>query len=480
MHDWFAGKTSSFLNQACTWGYRLLAGVEKHAAEQQKRYAAYQALFEHRHEGHYGADRRFASAAEFFDFSGQEGPRVLLPGLDTPQESTGWGGWGTIRAVARSRLGRALSNSPLRGFCPGERLSDAAIRHCEQVTQGDLAQRLSASSALPSAVSLSDFAEAGELEPILLLGQVHLSLPWSAAKTQSDVRSSLICGPTSADDYDRATADEAFPAAEARLVEAALTKSGADFDRWHKNVRQHACLALVGATRRTGKAREQAERRGKRIYCALLWRSYRMMSRCYGMLMYCANQALRQHASEERRLRESWVFGQMHRPQVYLAGLPLDFFGPAQFRWIWAPLMELWESAVVDCQRYDFIPALLGIHGTLHRDKRAADRAGKARRKANGAARVDVNHLPERTAGTPEEPCDDEVPRRLSSNTCPTCGGPLKDHKLIEGSDSRLATRNRGEVLVELYCGRCDVRRPFVLNAEDVERKLSRKPSRRR
>ena len=162
------------------------------------------------------------------------------------------------------------------------------------------------------------------------------------------------------------------------LLNAARTKTPRAFDSWLAKVREHRYLALVGGTRLSGDAREEASAQAQRIYCALLWLAYQRMARCYAALMLLVS--LDADLNEDLKLtaEERWLFRQWHFPQLYLAGLPLDFLGKAQLRWVIPRLHRLWANRVLEAEQYDVLTDLLGIYGALVLNRREADRREKA------------------------------------------------------------------------------------------------------
>jgi len=111
--------------------------------------------------------------------------------------------------------------------------------------------------------------------------------------------------------------------------------------------------------------------------------AYSLMSRCWGALMLLVYVAFylegeRQAISEEQRWLERWRFRQLHFPQLYLAGLPLDFLGVPQLRWVFPALQRLWANEIIDPECYDTVTDRLGYLGEVARERRKADRERKS------------------------------------------------------------------------------------------------------
>jgi hypothetical protein len=291
-------------------------------------------------------------------------------------------------------------------------------------------------------------------------GRQRTSLPWDAQAAEEKVRSALIYGPTSAAEYVDACNDSCFGTAEAQLVKAAArANSPKDFDRWVTNVRQHKYLQLVGGTRLRGPAREDAARRGRALYCALLCKSYRLASQCYGALMGVVLAAMVRRPGVEMGDAEVWLFAQRHFPQVHFAGLPFDFLERPQLQWVLHTLHGLWAGEVVNPEEYDVVTTLLGLQGDVTRARRKADRDSKDRSRGTRASARDVGTLVDAAARPPRELCKDEEPRPLHSADCPVCGTRL-DSLEYRGSSGG------GRVLVSLYCRQC--RRRDLYSIEDI------------
>ncbi len=375
LEHWFDDAPTAFLEDACARGYQLLSAMEKHTKEKQDLYRAHLALFRNRHAGHVGMGRRFRHPTDFVDLSNPQDPGLLLLGLE-PSEPPAPGPRGSAHKTARELLRAALPRPSADSRGERGRLSSAPIRFAEDLVKASFA-RGPQTTGLHSALMLP-LTEAGEVARALRFGTLRRSRSWDAAKAEAKVRGALIYGLTSEEEYAVAIKDDCYVEAEARIVDAASARSPEEFDHWLKNVREHKYLQLLGCAHRKGKAKEDAACRARAIYCALLWKSYQLMSQCYGMLMYFVAQAMCSPGVAPEDL-EVWLFSQRHFPYVHFAGLPFDFLEKPQFRWISRALHELWRDLVVDPQAYDTITNLLGIYGDLARDRRTADKGVKER-----------------------------------------------------------------------------------------------------
>jgi hypothetical protein len=100
--------------------------------------------------------------------------------------------------------------------------------------------------------------------------------------------------------------------------------------------------------------------------------AYDRMARCYGALMLLVYVDFCLHGERDPSPEERWRFRQWHFPQLYLAGLPLDFMEKPQLRWIIRGLRKFWDERVMEPARYDTFTDLLGVYGALVRSRRKA------------------------------------------------------------------------------------------------------------
>ncbi len=286
---------------------------------------------------------------------------------------------------------------------------------------------------------------------------------WVGAITK--IRTALIHGPVSKKDFALALKYKSLQRPFFRhLGEATNTKTPCEFDRWMKNVREHRYLTLVGGSRLKGRAREKAIIRAQRLYCALTWLAYEQMARCYGALMLDIYGHFCLRKDPEPSLEERWLFGQWHLPQLYLAGLPLDFLGRSQIRWVFRKLRKFWYGGVYDPDPYDEVTDLLGLFGTLVQDRREADRAWKKRPPVQYHLTADPQSPPDE--GVEEDTGvqgvgEQETVRALESRHCPRCGEILQIGEIKDMTD-------RSRAVVRLDCPECYLDRLFWLNLDDL------------
>jgi hypothetical protein len=480
-------RSPPFLDLACAEGYELLSRVERHSAQLRELYLVARALFRNRGAGHARVARQFNHTIDFADIRPGRVPMVISPLLGCGDDKTRHES-GAPFAVAQNllRSGLARRAEEAVGFKDVREVYESALLgpHHPHIFGGPRRR-----------FPLHRLPYRGDIDLVFTDGLERLP-GWDWDDASEKVRSALIYGPVAASDFQRVTRDGArFDRFFEGVRSAVRAREPADFDRWLKNVREHGHLDLLGARRFKGQEREDALLQAERIACALLWLSYRLMGRCYGALMLGAQVDLCLHADFSPTEEEKWLFRQMHFPQAYLAGLPLDFLGRAPLRWVLRSLHGLWAGPTWEPEPYDGITRLLGGFGDLVRERRGADRERKAEpgwegglcRPVTGgldggadepadegvAGAVDAEDEapgrrgfggrsdgPQVEPGLPEY-LDDETPPELKTKYCPKCGTEL------ELLDTRL-WKDAAYILAAFFCPGCDAERDYLINRATV------------
>src|SRR5262249_51192858 len=117
------------------------------------------------------------------------------------------------------------------------------------------------------------------------------------------------------------------------LVRAYLARKRGEksFDRWLKVSLEHGlCRLLPGWTRLPHDKRAEARCRARAYFRQTMWAAYQAMSRGFGASMLLVWLAFTRSPLISPTDIESRLFRQVNAPQLYLAGLPLAFFPPAQ------------------------------------------------------------------------------------------------------------------------------------------------------
>jgi hypothetical protein len=457
---WLDGEPTRFLERACDVGHTVLAQLAPDTADDDVLHRLWRALFRNRHRGHGRVGRRFTCAIDFVDL-GPGGPSLLTPGLgdDSRAEAPLRGG---PHMVANQLLREALTRGgapPRLAWCG---LLDvvAAYRAMSKDTRPP-----GAGSGGACGFPLDEWPGRGGLDLLFTGGWARRRRRWDVRYAVPKVRSALIHGPVSAADQDLAVADrETFARFVAALRKAAQTRTPRAFDDWLGEAREHGYRPLVGGGRLRGHRREEAGLQARRLHGALLWRAYERLARCYGALMLVAYVDLCLSRECPPTPEERWLFRQYHFPQLYLAGLPLDFLETPQLRWVVPTLHELWGGLVVEPECYDVVTDLLGLYGQLAGSRREADR----RRKAAARGRAVGGRLEQRrprtngTGALPGGPEDGDC-RPLTSTSCPRCGDRLQPF-----GSGFVEDLGQSLVRVRLYCPGCDVDRDYVVDLDQL------------
>jgi hypothetical protein len=465
LRNWIENKPTRFLEAACAYGYRVLTELEPQRfedKEEQQVYKLCQAIFRNRHRGHAGMRRLFTCAADLVEFDGQGGATIVAPGFDHDQRFPRATAGGTVHRTARRLLAKAFRRDRSTPRRRRSAFSELIAAYRSQVQQPPVV--VDGDSEARFFFPIQTLPGRSDLDWLYTDGLERIASHWRGNDAMAKVRSALISGPVSRQDQALAVRDPvAFRRFVRLLGRATKDRSPREFDDWLAHVREHGYLALVGGTRLRDEEREEAARQAQRIYGALAWLAYERMARCYGALMLMVFADLCLDGDREPDLEEQWQFRQRHFPQLYLAGLPLDFLAKPQLRWVLQSLTERWRNPRLAPETYDEVTDLLGLYGVLARNRREADRRQKDAAQGRSAS-VDPSLLEERHADNDAELLaaeDERAPRRLSSPECPACRGPLKNPQFI-GRISASLWR------VRLYCPGCNEEDEFELNPAEL------------
>jgi hypothetical protein len=446
---------SQFLERTCACGYKILSQLESHPKETAFAYRLYQAVFHNRRLGHLAVTRKFKNLWDFFEFD----PRRRRVTLLTPGHSTEHSQMHEGEDVKAAAVRLIRSTFPV-----GTKLSPSGII--------EMLQR----SAIPPAVTMQegegpltvafDRLPARSGIDLVLVDGLQRERPVKLSSIFGCVCSALIDGPCYIDDERKLegksagdeTRDENYAMQvrefrEAylhflmRILSALHRKPLSDFDRWLRVESEHGFRRLLYRDYALKAVPERyPEFTPKTMFRMLLWHSYQMMARCYGALMLVAWLDFCNDRQLQPSLVEQILFRQLHAPQLYLAGLPLDFLGGPQIRWIVRPLLDLWNQEIFEPEAYDRLTDLLGIYGFLAAVRREADRRLQAERKTKA----------EKQLGEADEPPSPNRIRRaepgeirlLTGNKCPTCGNGLSPIQVIDDSPQEWFA-------AEFYCRVC-------------------------
>jgi hypothetical protein len=258
-----------------------------------------------------------------------------------------------------------------------------------------------------------------------------------------------------------------------RLLSAFVKRKRGEksFDRWLRTVHEEGLWRLLpGGSRLPLGKRDAARCRANAYYRHLLWAAYQATSRSYGFAML--NLWLSFGLSEVLSPTdvEKQLFRQLHCPQLYLAGLPLVYFAPAQLRWIIRPLLENWNRECFHPQVYAKLPSILGLYAAASDALRAHDRDKKRRQRAVAAkgrpsqrgGRKASPRCPEDgeavfgAGGAGDVACTDREPVLDDPLRFPACEdgrcSVCRTKTILLGNSSQLA----GWIVVDVYCPQCE------------------------
>jgi hypothetical protein len=484
----------TFLEQACDFGYELVAEMNHHTALQRHLYRLLSWLFRSRQAGHMAVTREFMYAEDFVDFSGAM-PTLLTPGIGVHQTGLQWEGF-ELHGMARRLLGEAFAKLRKRGMALPPLTPNFAgvLEVYERSTKGT-------SQAVQGQPGLLPHLEENENLFILPVLQ-QLEPTTDFTRIENAVFGSLIYGPTTLQ-QDRAATDAnldqwqyLFDQLLKKSLEAGITPE--KFDQWLRRVTEDGYVQLIDQGRQLsqydrGNARELAGQ----MMRALMWWAYRAISHCYGVLMSVIAGDLME-ADHQPVPAEGFLFRLEHCQVDFLAGLPLDFLNRAQLRWIVRVWARMWTAAARTLLGgADFhpglvlqIPRLLGIFAVLNRERRDADNRVKEATSSetsfdNGAGAVEddsddeyirrrgveVTTCPELIEDCREDPVGSDIARSdvaqpitLTSTRCPVCRNELRcvERNPIEVSDPANQASFWG------YCRHCDTARVFVVNLTEL------------
>ena len=253
-------------------------------------------------------------------------------------------------------------------------------------------------------------------------------------------------------------------------------------------MKSDGCLQLIeGGRDLEGDDCEEAKELASQMMGAMTWCAYRMMGYCYGVLMEVVAEDLEQNGLTEL---EGLIFRVEHCQIDLLAGLPLDFLGRAQFRWI----VDKWQDLLLAVVRNypqpggrDASDALLKattrleLFAYLLRQRRDADRRTKQTpvRSIDGLIRKPRNefhwdYIRRKGVGLSTHPKEIEDAKTerpdaasartdmpeitpLTSEFCPVCGSKIEVDEPIDLTDTTRA-------LFWGVCLRCDTLKVYVAN----------------
>ena len=493
LEQWMAETETRFLEEACDYGYRIVAALNHHGPEQRQLYRLLAWLFRNRNAGHMAVTREFMYAQDFVDFSVSP-PTLLTPEIGLDQTEVRWADL-EIPAIARRMLKEAFAALRENGmdlptltpdFHGVREVYERFVQAPSRGGQGD-------SVPLPQVEETERWA----ILPLLATRDPQTNFNG----IENDIAGSLIYGPTTIQE-DRAATEthlEEFGYLWARLlrpwVQEGVTPE--QLDAWLRRTRDDGYVRLIQHGRQLSEYdRLEARELARQMMRTLTWWAYRATAHCYGVLMSVIASDLME-AEHQASPLEGLLFRLEHCQMDFLAGLPLDFLGRGQFRWI----VRVWQKDVLtglarayaEGQPFNLdtllqIPQLLGIYTALDRGRRDADRRIKELEKAPGETsfegqaapaqdeaedpdeeirrKTDVTTHPEYITDSRGKEAWEEVastdlgePIMLTSLRCPVCRESLQ----CDG-DEPIDVSNPDQPSFWGFCRRCDTRKRYVVD----------------
>ena len=335
-------ESDAFLARACEVGYEIVAALNDHSREQRQAYRLAAWLFRNRNVGHMAVTREFKDAADFVDLSNPSNPVLLLPGLGVNQTERRWAG-SEARGTARQLLGEAVGKLRERMAAQGEKLPQVTLNFSGVLDLFDrlLGREDPGQATNPTPLVCIDGQENQFILP--LLGAVDPQTDFG--RIEGTVADCLIYGPAGFSDNLGVLAahpeerEYLVRQLSQKLLEPGMTPE--KLDAWLTRVTNDGYLQLIEGGRKLAEEdREEARELASQMMGAMTWCAYRMMGYCYGALMEIVAEDLEQNGLTEL---EGLIFRVEHCQIDLLAGLPLDFLGRAQFRWI----VDKWHDLLV-------------------------------------------------------------------------------------------------------------------------------------
>jgi len=92
LEQWMEETETRFLEEACEYGYQIVAEMNGHTPDQRQFYSLMLWLFRNRNAGHTAVDRNFMHARDFVDFSTRP-PTLITPGIGVGPTKLPWSGF---------------------------------------------------------------------------------------------------------------------------------------------------------------------------------------------------------------------------------------------------------------------------------------------------------------------------------------------------------------------------------------------------
>ncbi len=301
------------------------------------------AIFKSRHEGHQGVNRNFHRNDDFY---GTEQNRdlddFLVPGFNLSFKKLGSKQTGSDIV---NHIFESVTNVPIS--TSSEKKAGAESNFpifLRTVLDFILIQGFNSDDSLASCVQIEQ--NACKIAPALI--------------NEIDLANDLSFAEDNFDDYKHF---------HSRLTEK-YSSEPADFQRWLKQEREKGYIRLLpGHNKLNGDNRDSAIEKGKCFFRVILWTSFQLMSRAYGVTVLQQWNSLSNTKCVSPSDKEVLAFFSLHAPRSDHGGLPIWFFGPNVIRWYMEILPDLvWGAPHKNSNRLTFLVALYGATARNRRD----------------------------------------------------------------------------------------------------------------
>ena len=380
------------------------------------------AIFKSRHDGHQGVNRNFYRVDDFY---GTEKTRkldfFLVPGFNPPIKKHG------SKQTSDDIINHIIESVPDDPISTSsEKNADAPSNFpifLRTVLDFILIQGFNSEDSLASGVQIEQ--NACKIAPALI--------------NEIDLAKDLSFAEDNFDDYKHFLS---------RLTEK-YSSEPAGFQSWLKGERENGYIRLLPRhTKLTGADRISAIEKGKRFFRVILWTSFQLMSRAYGVTVLQQWNSLSTTKCVDASDEEVQAFMSLHAPRSDHGGIPIWFFGPNVIRWYIKSLTNLvWKAPHKISNRLTF---LIALYGATARNRREVDVRKKRIIDKSDLSRKMRYFKSFKKSSEPPEEIEDDIAKKFKdlplSWKC-HCGGKLISLEISMESESWS--------IVETECNRC-------------------------
>jgi len=379
------------------------------------------AIFKSRHDGHQGVKRNFYRVDDFY---GTEQNRkkddFLVPGFNPPIKKHG------SKQTSDHIINHIIESVPDDPISTSsEKKADAPSNFpifLRTVLDFILIQGFNSEDSLASGVQIEQ--NACKIAPALI--------------NEIDLAKDLSFAEDNFDDYKHFLS---------RLTEK-YSSEPAEFQSWLKGERENGYIRLLpGHHKLNGADRTSAIEKGKRFFRVILWTSFQLMSRAYGVAVLQQWTSLSNTKCVSPSNKEVLAFWSLHAPRSDHGGIPIWFFGPNVIRWYIKVFTDLVKKAPHKISNR--LTFLIALYGATARNRREVDVRKKRIIDKSDLSRKMRYFKSSKKSSEPHEEIEDDIAetyQEIHSDIC-HCGGKLIRLEKPMESESWF--------IVETECDRC-------------------------